>query len=73
MVCIREGLNAAVVRNSNGGHTPFFRPLDDALYLRNTIHIAHFCMAVQFHTFFQAVVHTLGGKVIGLFNTYNRA
>ena len=62
-----------MICDGNGRMPPLVGTFYQRFCLGYTIHIAHFCMAVQFHTFFQAVVHTLGGKVIGLFNTYNRA
>ena len=73
MVGIREGLDTAMVRDCNGGHPPFFCPFDDVLYLGNAVHIAHFGMTVEFHTLFNTAVYAFAGKVLSLFNTYNRA
>ena len=72
MVSIREGLNAAMVRHGNRGHSPFLGPLDDILYLGYTVHIAHLCVAVKLHPLFQAVVHPPGSEILRLLNSHDR-
>ena len=71
MICVWEGLNTAVVRHSHCRHPPLLCPFNDALDLRDAVHITHLRMAVELHPLFQAGVHTLTGKVLALFDTYD--
>ena len=50
MICIREGLNYAVIGDGKGLMTPFFSCFNNVFDIRNTIHITHLGMAVQLDT-----------------------
>ncbi|CUB50281.1 hypothetical protein BN2127_JRS9_03496 [Bacillus subtilis] len=49
---IREGLNDSMVSQSDGLMPPFFRLFDKLSNTRNSIHLAHWGMKMQFHSFF---------------------
>ena len=63
MVCLREGLYHPVICDCDGWMSPFVGAFYQHTRIGNAIHITHLCMAVQFHTFFRAVVHPAGGKI----------
>ncbi len=58
MVGIRERLHITVIRNGNGFMAPFHGSSDNIFHFRDAVHITHFCMAVEFHPFLRAGVHT---------------
>ena len=72
MICIRERLYISVVCDGDGLVSPFHGTFDDVFDIGNTIHITHFCMAVQFHTFHRTGVHTGRYKGRDFFNTNDR-
>ena len=51
---------------------PLVRSFDQIFCSGNTIHIAHLCMTVQFHTFLRAGIHSRTAEVSNLFNSGNR-
>ena len=72
MVCIREGLHAAVVCNSNRLMPPLLGPFDNIFYVSNTVHITHLCMTVKLYSFYCTVVHTGCCKIRNLLHTIYR-
>ena len=72
MVCIRKCLHISVICNGNGFVSPFHGSFDDVFDIGNTIHITHFCMTMQFHSFHRAGIHTGGYKRWNLFNANDR-
>ena len=73
MAGIRECLDTAMIRHSYCRHPPLLGPLDNTLYLGDSVHITHLCMAMELHPFFKAVVHALAGKILCFFDAHNRA
>ncbi len=51
---------------------PFLTPGDQGFGIRHTVHITEFCMTMQFHTFFGAVIHTLHRKIRSLHDSVYR-
>ena len=72
MACLREGLHTAMIRDSQSLHAPFLSLLDDARHIRNAIHIAHLGMTVELHALYRAVIHTLAGEILRLFDAAHR-
>ena len=71
MVCVGEGLDAAMVCDGKGGHPPFFCPLHDVLHLGNAVHIAHLGMTVEFHPLHRSIVLPSGGEIFAPFDSCN--
>ena len=71
MAGIRECLDTAMICDGNGWHSPGFGSFHNILDLRNTVHIAHFCMTVKLYPFDWAVVCPLAGKILIFFNAPN--
>ena len=53
--------------------SPFIRTLYQIFCIRNTVHIAHLCMAVQFHTFLWTGIHSGASEICNLLDTGNRS
>ena len=62
-----------MVGDGNGRHPPLLCPLDNILYLRDAVHIAHLGVAVELHPLFQAGIHPLAGKILALFYAHHRS
>ena len=71
MIGIRKRLQYAVVGNRNGRHPPLVSPFHDILHLGHAVHIAHFCVTVQFYPLSDAVVHPSDRKIRDLFYPRN--
>ena len=56
MIRNRERLGHAVVCDGDGRMAPVMSALDDVFHLGNTVHIAHFRMAVQLYSFQRAQI-----------------
>ena len=53
-----ECLYHAVVCDCDRLVSPFMGTLQNINYLRDTVHIAHLCMAVKLHTFLRRSIHS---------------
>ena len=56
-------MNHPVIRNRNRAMSPADRLADDILYIRDTVEITHFRMAVKLHTLFGSCIHSIGMKI----------
>ena len=72
MAGIREGLDTAMIGNGNGRHSPGFGSFNNILDFRNSVHIAHFRMAVKLYPLDRAVVCPFAGKIIIFFYAPDR-
>ena len=68
MIGIRKSLHNTVIRDGKRRMSPFLCTFQDILYVGDRIHIAHFGMAMQLHTFDGSFVHTLLRKIIPFFD-----
>ena len=65
---IRKRMHYSVVCYGNRRMSPFIGTLDNINNIGNTIHITHFGMAMQFHSFISRVIHPLGRKIVDFFD-----
>ncbi len=72
MKYIRKCLYHTVICDRDRRMSPFICPLYNIDNIGNTVHIAHFGMAVQFYTFFCTVIHSGHGKIFCLLQTLDR-
>ena len=63
MIGIGQRLYHSMVGNSDPGHPPGIRPLNDVLDLRDPVHVAHLGMAVQLHPLIRRRIHSLYGEI----------
>ena len=72
VVRIRESLHNTVICDGDRLMSPGFCPVYDVFYIGNAIHITHFCVTVQFHTFLRPGVHPLFAEILDFFDTKHR-
>ena len=70
MIRLRESLHHSVVGNGNGFMSPLIGSFDNGFRVGNSVHVAHLGMAVKFHSFLRAVVHTAVLKAGDLLDPY---
>ena len=67
----RERLNHAMIRNGDGRLAPCISLFHDIFHIGDTVHIAHFRMAVQLHPPLRAVVHADGPEIGNLLHSHD--
>ena len=73
MIGIGETLYHAVICDGNGTMPPFIGTFYDIFCLGDTVHITHFGMAVQLHTFSGGSIHSRIGKIRDLLDSRDGA
>ena len=69
----RVSLYHAVIRHRNSLMSPGFRPLDDVLHFRDTVHITHLRMTMKLHPFQLTVVYPRRPEIRRFFNSHHGA
>ena len=72
MVRIRECLCNSMIGNCNRRMSPIVCTADNVLRLGYAVHIAHLCMAMQFHPFYRAQVLPSGREISDFFDSGHR-
>ena len=72
MVRLRKRLHYAVICDRDRRVSPFISPLDQPGSVRDAIHIAHLCVAVQFHPFHRAGVSPSDTEITALLDPQHR-
>ena len=68
MVCIRKRRDNAVIGDRNRLVPPLSGAGDDILDIRDAVHIAHLCMAVQLHSFDRSQIHPFLAEARNLYD-----
>ena len=71
MVSIRKCLHISMVSDGDRLVSPFHRTFNDVFDIGDSVHIAHFSMAVQLDSLFRACIHSCGRKISCLFDADN--
>ena len=73
VVCFREGLHYAVIRDGDRLVPPLVRPLHQGFCVGNAVHIAHFRMTVKLHSLLRAGVHSGRCEIRDFFDPGHRS
>ena len=71
MCSIGEGLNITMIRDGNGTMSILCCLLNNICYIRNTIHIRHLGMTMQFYTLKYSVIASGRSPVTALHDSAN--
>ena len=73
MIGVRKCLHHPVIRNGDGFMAPVMGPSHNILYLRNSVHVAHLGVTVEFHPLLRRRVLPGLGKIRDLTDTGHRS
>ena len=73
VICFREGLHYAVIRDGDRLVPPLVRPLHQGFCVGNAVHIAHFRMTVKLHSLLRAGVHSGRCEIRDFFDPGHRS